>query len=181
VIISTFSEEQRQYIFDDILKNFETLATDKQGLCVIKKLIEQTKSLKLRQLIVDILSKNVAMYVQNEYGNFVVSEVLQQYAYETCRDIYTNIKGLFVKLSQNKYSSKFIENSIEQAPVEKQKEIIQEFVDSSNLEKVVESDFGNYVLQNTLKKYCHGCHDAKLDLIEAIIDCLPNVSEYKIQ
>lgn len=42
MIISSFKEDSRQYIFNEILENFEELATDKQGLCVMKKLIEKT-------------------------------------------------------------------------------------------------------------------------------------------
>ena len=56
------------------------------------------------------------MYVQNEFGNFVVSEALQHFSFEICSGIYTKIEGNFVKLSQNKYSSKFIENCIYHAP-----------------------------------------------------------------
>jgi len=44
-IIMQFSEDRRQYIFEEILKNFHRLATDKQGLCVMKRLIEFTKNI----------------------------------------------------------------------------------------------------------------------------------------
>jgi hypothetical protein len=122
----------------------------------------------------------VLLYVQNEFGNFVVSEVLQYFDFELCECIFTSIRGNFVKLSQNKYSSKFIENSINIAPVELQRRIVQEFIQSEFLHKVVQSNYGNYVLQNTLDKYCK-CTATKLDLIEAIIGCLLQVSEYKLQ
>lgn len=115
-IIETFSEDRKQYIFDEILKNFKDLAIDKQGLCVMKKLIEHTKNPALQKQIVDIICERVLTYVQNEYGNFVVSEVLLKYDFSICRDIYDKIKSNFVKLSKNKYSSKFIEISIEKAP-----------------------------------------------------------------
>lgn len=45
---------------------------------------------------------------------------------------------------------------------------------------MVQSNYGNYVLQNTLDKYSK-CNNSKFDLIEAIINCLLSVSEYKIQ
>lgn len=150
-IIETFSEERKQYIFDEIIRNFEVLAIDKQGLCVMKKLIKHTKKKELQRKIVDILCERVMVYVQNEYGNFVVSEVLQNYDFDTCKGIYDKIKHEFVKLSKNKYSSKFIEIFIEQSPQDIQTEIIKEFVESTQLANVVESSFGNYVLQKILK------------------------------
>lgn len=132
---------------------FEDLATDKQGLCVMKKLIEYTQTKELQTRIVNKILGKVLMYVQNEFGNFVVSEVLQFFPFDVCEDIYKKIEGNFVKLSQNKYSSKFIENSINQAPIDLQTKIVREFIESDHLYKVVESNFGNYVLQNTLDKY----------------------------
>jgi hypothetical protein len=38
-IITTFKEKQRHYIFQEIMEKFNELATDKNGLCVLKKLI----------------------------------------------------------------------------------------------------------------------------------------------
>ena len=52
-IIMQFSEDRRQYIFEEILKNFHRLATDKQGLCVMKRLIEFTKNIQSQKLIVE--------------------------------------------------------------------------------------------------------------------------------
>lgn len=137
----------------------------------MKKLIECTMSKPLQIRIVDKILEKVKMYVQNEFGNFVVSEVLQYFPFEVCKGIFTNIEGSFVKLSQNKYSSKFIENSINNAPLDLQRRIIREFIESEYLYKVVESNFGNYVLQNTLDEYSK-CKETSYDLIEAITDCL---------
>ena len=56
----------------------------------------------------------------------------------------------FVKLSQNKFASKFIEVCIDKAPVEIQDQIVAEFCESSDLNRVVQSQFGNFVLQNSI-------------------------------
>jgi F0F1-type ATP synthase delta subunit len=112
-IITRFSEEKRIYIFEKILQNFNDLATDKQGLCVLKKLIEFTKEYTSQKKIISKILENALEYVQNMFGNFVVSEVLNQFKYETCTDIYASIKGHYVQLSQNKFSSKFIEVCID--------------------------------------------------------------------
>ena len=117
-IITTFEEDERQYIFDVICENFNQLATHKQGLCVMKKLIEYTKNKNSQTIIVTKILEDPLCYVQNEFGNFVVSEVLQRFDYTTNKQIFDKMKGNFVKLSQNKYSSKFIEICIEKAPVD---------------------------------------------------------------
>lgn len=95
----------------------------------MKALIKQSQHNRThQQQIVKKIQEQVLMYVQNEFGNFVVSEVLQYFDFDLCECIFTCIRGNFVKLSQNKYSSKFIENSINIAPVELQQRIVQEFI-----------------------------------------------------
>ena len=110
----------------------------------------------------------------------MVSEVLSQYDYETCSPIYDKIKGSFVKLSQNKYSSKFIEISIMNAPEHVQQEIFDEFCRASDLHKVVLSNFGNYVLQHSLEGQ-DGNPKLKVQMLRAIIECLGKVGDFKVQ
>ena len=98
-IITTFAEDKRQYIFDVIVENFLSLATHKQGLCVMKKLIECTKNKNSQKIIVSKILEDPLAYVQNEFGNFVVSEVLQRFDYQTNKQIFDKMKGNFVKLS----------------------------------------------------------------------------------
>jgi F0F1-type ATP synthase delta subunit len=43
-LIKLFPEEKRQFIFDEIMANFQELATDQQGLCAMKALIKQSQS-----------------------------------------------------------------------------------------------------------------------------------------
>lgn len=57
---------------------------------------------------------------------------------------------------------------------------MQEFINSKILYKVVESDFGNFVLQNTLESYSK-CQDTNYDLIDAITDCILDISQFKLQ
>ena len=60
-----------------------------------------------------------------------MSEVLNQFEYKINKDIFEKMKGNFVKLSQNKYSSKFIEICIDKAPSSVQNEIFAELCDSN--------------------------------------------------
>lgn len=62
-IITTFPEERRDYLFKVICDNFQLLATDKQGLCVMKKLIEFTKDPESQKIIVQKIGENPLLYV----------------------------------------------------------------------------------------------------------------------
>jgi hypothetical protein len=98
-IITSLPEEKRQYVFEQIVANFFTLSTDKQGLCVMKKIIEYTKKPESQKIIVEKIAEDCMEYVQNEYGNFVVSEVLKHFSFDLFHPILAIIKGEFVKLS----------------------------------------------------------------------------------
>jgi hypothetical protein len=50
-------------------------------------------------MIIDNLLENPLEYVQHEFGNFVVSEIINLYDYELCKGIFSQILGNFVKLS----------------------------------------------------------------------------------
>lgn len=76
-----------------------------------KKDVEMQKHI-INNIIVDSLE-----YVQHEFGNFVVQEIINLYDFELCKDIYKQMEGHFYRLSLNKFSSKLIETCINRAPV----------------------------------------------------------------
>jgi hypothetical protein len=98
------------------------------------------------------------------------------------------MKSHFVKLSQNKFASKFIEVCIDRAPIGIQDEIVAEFCESSDLNRVVQSQFGNFVLQNSIASqnnpkqqgYCK-TEQQRIKLIHAIIMSIQEVTDYKVQ
>jgi hypothetical protein len=40
--------------------------------------------------------EDVLLYVQNAFGNFVVSEVLSEFSFEISKDIFNEVKGYYV-------------------------------------------------------------------------------------
>lgn len=57
---------------------------------------------------------------------------------------------------------------------------MKEFCSSPCLHKVVQGNFGNFVLQKSIEHYLKSRHN-KLELIASIIKCLDEVSDYKVQ
>lgn len=146
----------------------------------MKELIKQTKAPKSQAAIVDKIKENCLEFVQNSHANFVVQEVLSNFSQKMCESVITQMLGKYVQLSLNKFSSKPIEACIQRASEAVQDQIIDEFCASHQLEKVVQSLFGNYVLQNSLKNYLVR-DETKLKLIESIIKRLDKVTVIDIQ
>lgn len=119
-------------------------------------------------------------YAQHEFANYVLLHVFKYYPYDLCAPIYDRLLGNFTRLSMDKYSSNLIEYAIEKADDELQGKIVQELIDSSNLHKVVHGQFGNYVLQKSIERYVRDAN-LRLRLIQAVIDCLHEVPDGKVQ
>lgn len=89
----------------------------------MKKIIEYAKNDTNKQkkivenLINDQKNDNSLEYIQHEFGNFVVQEIINLYQFELCEGIYKQMDGHFVRLSLNKFSSQLIERCIDRAPV----------------------------------------------------------------
>ena len=141
----------------------------------MKVLIQNTKRPENKRIIVEKILEDGLEYVQNEYGNFVVSEALNQFEFEFTARIFSQMKSHFVKLSQNKFSSKFIEICIDRAPKNIQDEICKEFCSSTYLHKVIQSKFGNFVLQKSIKIFKDPL------LIECTVNSLVEVTQYQVQ
>lgn len=181
LIITTYPESIREKIFNYICNNFKELAQDQNGLCVMKKIIEYAKTdTKKQKRVVDNIIVDSLEYVQHEFGNFVVQEIINLYDFGMCEPIYDQMAGHFQRLSLNKFSSKLIETCIDRAPLELQEKILKEFCSSPCLHKVVQSNFGNFVLQKSIQHYFK-LKRHKLELIARIIKSLDEVSDFKVQ
>ena len=65
----------------------------------MKVLIQCTMKPENRIIIVNKIVEDGLEYVQNEYGNFVVSEALTYFKYEHTNKIFDQMKTHFAKLS----------------------------------------------------------------------------------
>ena len=96
LIITSYPEAIREQIFNYICANFKELAQDQNGLCVMKKIIEYARNdvLKQRRIVENIIIDSLE-YVQHEFGNFVVQEIINLYDFEMCQGIYDQMVGHF--------------------------------------------------------------------------------------
>lgn len=182
LIIKRYPAAIKNEIFDYIMAHFGQLARDKNGLCVMKELIHTASKgepAKI-QAIMGQLQRDILGYAQHEFGNYVVQHALKYFPYDACKQIFDSLQGNFTRLSMDKYSSNLIEFAIQKADDALQAAIIQELFDGDQLHKVVRSQFGNYVIQGSIENYLRSA-DLRMSLIEAVIDCLGSVNDWKVQ
>lgn len=68
-----------------LILKFQTIALNKNGHILLKYLILKTKNEpEYQEPIVSCIESQLFVYVQDENGNFVVSEVVNTYSFEVC-------------------------------------------------------------------------------------------------
>ena len=72
---------------------------DNNGLCVVKKLVQNTKDRELASKLMLKIADNVIDLVQNPYGNYAVTEVINNWDNEICRPIFNNLEKKVNQLS----------------------------------------------------------------------------------
>ena len=63
------------------------------------------------------IAENVIDLVQNPYGNYAVTEVINHWDPEICKPIFNNLEKKVNQLSMQKFSSNVIEKCLERADV----------------------------------------------------------------
>lgn len=182
LIIKRYPAHIKNEIFEYIMAHFGQLARDKNGLCVMKELIHTASKGETAKIaaIMAQLQRDMLGYAQHEFGNYVVQHALKYFPFDACKQIFDSLDGNFTRLSMDKYSSNLIEFAIQKADDALQASIIQELFDGDQLHKVVRSQFGNYVIQGSIESYLRSA-ELRMSLIEAVIDCLTSVNDWKVQ
>jgi hypothetical protein len=125
-MLACFSQTNIDFLYNVLIENFVELANHCNGLCAIKKLIMHASSEVSIEKIKYILAENALILVQNPYGNYAIQTALEYWQNdEDIIPILTKIRGKYVTLSIQKYSSNVIEKCLER----NRKTALVDFVD----------------------------------------------------
>ena len=116
--------------------------------------------------------------MQNQYGNYAITEILSNWAREDCEQIYAAVKEKICLLSMQKYSSNVVEKCLQQSSRESKEKLIAEFCQADRLSSVIRNSFGNYVMQTALQQ-SEGL--LKEQLKAAIQVSIPQIPDRKIR
>ena len=180
-VLTYFETSYTIYIVDFVLKHFLFLANNANGVCVVKKIIHlfsmQNKDIlnKVQMLI----NENAFVLIQNPYGNHALQSAIDIWNVDMLAYVFAMLKGKLTMLSSQKYSSNVIEKCIE-----KSNEFLIMFIDEvisnefSCLSMLLQNNYGNYVLQTTLR--CCKDDNKKTELLNGIKVCIKMISDKKM-
>ena len=149
-ITMCFESEYTQFIFEYGIDNFELLAMDQSGICVIKNILLCKDNPKYFSALKKLVLDNLKNLVNHQYGNQVIQAAVQTWSMEDITEIVNLLKNNFALFSMGKYSSNVVEKCIE-----KNEEILNMFINEictrDQIGQVMKNSFGNYVIQKALK------------------------------
>ncbi|KAH0794674.1 Pumilio-family RNA binding repeat containing protein [Histomonas meleagridis] len=132
------------------------LILDNCGCRVVQKLFERCPIEQLEPIVQTVLTCPV-MLAMNQYGNYVVQNILESGKREYVSALIKAFKGHFYEFSMHKFASNVIEKCIRGATKDEQYQIFEEVIgDENNLDeerilRLINDQSGNYVIQRIIE------------------------------
>lgn len=148
-VLQRFDHPDKQFIYDAMCSDCASIATNKQGCCVLQRCLEFASAQQRLQLVGTIVSCALQL-VQDPYGNYVL-----QYVLEGCDStVNDGLAALFLPhlatLCVNKFSSNVVEKMLRAASQPVRDMYVGALRENTTLPRLLQDDFGNYVIQTAL-------------------------------
>ena len=171
--LNRLSAEDAQFIYDAVGTNCVVVGTHRHGCCVLQRCIDHASGEQRARLIAQITA-NAFSLVQDPFGNYVVQYILDlDEAYFTeplCRNFCGNIPAL----SKQKFSSNVIEKCLRTADQQVRREMIDEILVGSELERMLRDSFANYVVQTAMD---FSDAETRARIVDSIRPILPSIRQ----
>ena len=155
-IIASFSETERQNLNDILFlsENIKALSQDVKGMCVIKKLISNTKDKSNVNKIIKGVQEFLEEIGQNPFGNYVIQYIFEEWDVSACSNLVEICINNCIIFAREKYSSNIIGKIIDLYSDKKYKfveEIISIFFNTNNILELYNNKYGRLLLSKISK------------------------------
>eukprot|EP00796_Vickermania_ingenoplastis_P010107 gene10107-7074_t len=148
-VLQRFRYADKQFIYDAVARDCVSIAKNKQGCCVLQRCLEYASPIQKTTLISHILSCCLDI-VQDPFGNYVLQYVLEEKDSKINDTIAIAFLPHLVHLCMNKFSSNVMEKVLRGASVQVQEMYVEMMCNPDIVSRLIQDDFGNYVLQTAL-------------------------------
>ncbi|KAL9606417.1 MAG: hypothetical protein Q9179_000437 [Wetmoreana sp. 5 TL-2023] len=171
--LNRLSADDAQFIFDAVGLHCVVVGTHRHGCCVLQRCIDHASGHQKAQLIAQITSNAFAL-VQDPFGNYVLQYIVDLQEAAFTNPLCYSFQGNIPLLSKQKFSSNVIEKCLRGAEPAVSRMMIEEMLNSSELEKMLRDSFANYVVQTAID---YADPETKAHLVEAIRPILPSIRQ----
>ena len=146
----SFTLDNLDFIFSALTTNCVKIATHQHGIVVLRNCLERC-SFENQKELAAIITSNAVLLAKNAFGNYAVQHVLRGVVGdEAAGAVFDKLRGMFVELSQLKFSSNVVERCL-QFTGDRRNKLLAELFDAPALETLLGDIYGNYVIQTALK------------------------------
>ena len=186
-IVQRFIEKLPQHtndIIDCVIPHLVHLAEDNCGCRVVQRLFEKYDVDTLAPLVDEVL-KYSAELATNQYGNYVVQNILEAKRPEHISKLVKNFNGQFYLFSMHKFASNVVEKVIRSAQAKEQSIIFSEIIGSEghyNEERIrtmIIDQFGNYVMQRIIEYGTESQQNAIYEVVYNHFDSINSINYAK--
>ncbi|SNX85912.1 related to PUF4 - member of the PUF protein family [Melanopsichium pennsylvanicum] len=167
--LNRLGAEDNQFIYNAVAAHCVEVATHRHGCCVLQRCIDHASESQRVQLVAEI-TYNALTLVQDPFGNYVVQYVLDLSIPRFTDAVVRQFVGNVCLLSVQKFSSNVIEKCIRVSEPGVRKQLIEELLNRTRLEKLLRDSFANYVVQTSLD---YADPVQRMRLVECIRPILP--------
>ena len=142
-------------LYHSLRRNARRLAGDRNGSMALRLALDILDSPRGRPLALQLAADAPALS-RHPVGNYVVQHLLSRPAGDTWREevfaeVVRGLRGSFVELSKQKYSSNVVERAVADSAVAGRREVFEELLRVSAIVQLLDNHFGTYVLQKTMQ------------------------------
>ncbi|KAK7196751.1 pumillio protein 3 [Novymonas esmeraldas] len=148
-VLQRFDFDDKDFIYRAVATDCVTIAKNKQGCCVLQRCLEYASPRQKAALVDQVLSCCLQI-VQDPFGNYVLQYVLEAHDSKINDTIALAFLPHLVQLSMNKFSSNVMEKVLRGASQPVQVMYVEEMCNPEIVSRLIQDDFGNYVLQTAL-------------------------------
>ncbi|KAL9306995.1 putative pumilio 8 [Arabidopsis thaliana] len=161
--LQCLSTEDNEFIFEDATKFCIDIATHRHGCCVLQKCIAYSSGLQREKLVTEI-SRNSLFLAQDPYGNYAVQFVLELRDFSAIAAMLAQLKGHYVELSMQKFSSHMVERCLTHCP-ESRPQIVRELISVPHFDILIQDPYANFVIQAALAVTKGSLHATLIEVI----------------
>ena len=165
----TTKNKNLKIIEDIICMNVKDIAITRKGASFLKKYFDFKDENDVFTIKKCIL-KNLSEIITDQYGNYLIQEILIKPNSPIVKDFIYEISKNIVFYSNNKFSSNAVEKCFENE--EMKNIVIDKFLQKDIFGKIVLDKFGNYVVQKALNK---ADNTRKNYMLQLLIPLIPNL------
>ncbi|CAI0374349.1 unnamed protein product [Linum tenue] len=146
--IDTLQPQQNELLYLKAIEHCLELATNEFGCIALNIFINHSKG-PYRYKLLNSISNHVVYLSQDPSGNYVVQNVLALENPCCSREICSQLKGHYARLSMQKGGSHVVEKCLSSR--EMMKHVVEDLLNTNQLIQVARDKFGNYVVQKALQ------------------------------